>query len=45
MMIYDVQLIRMKAEFYQDENNKIWFYNASDIWTKKNKDKTDYLLT
>ena len=24
----------MKVEFFQDENHKIWFFYATDIWTR-----------
>ena len=24
----------MKCEFYQDENGKIWFFNAGEIWIR-----------
>ncbi len=33
----------MKAEFYQDENGKIWFFNASDIWLRTTKKENFFL--
>jgi len=29
----------MKAEFFKDENDFIWFYYAKDIYMRKNKHK------
>ena len=34
LKIHDVQLLRMKVEFYQDEYGKIWLFNASEIWIR-----------
>jgi hypothetical protein len=33
--IHRVDLLRMKVEFYQDDNGKVWFSHASDIFTRK----------
>lgn len=35
--LYHVEIIRMKVEFAQDENNTIWMQHASDIRTQNNE--------
>ena len=32
--VYGWLIFRMKVEFFRDENNRIWFYFAHDIWVK-----------
>ena len=34
----------MKVEFYQDENNRVWFFNAQDIWIRENITRDDILF-
>ena len=34
LKLYGQELIRMKCEFYQDENGRIWLFNVSDIWIR-----------
>ena len=33
------EILQMKAEFFKDENDFIWFYYAKDIYMRKNKHK------
>ena len=32
--IHSLDLLRMKVSFLQDDNGKIWFTHASDIYTR-----------
>eukprot|EP00347_Sterkiella_histriomuscorum_P006724 403351677 len=34
LKIHDLQLLRMKIEFYQDEYGRIWLFNANEIWIR-----------
>jgi hypothetical protein len=34
---FEMQILRMNVEFYQDENGKIWFFYASDIFAREMK--------
>jgi hypothetical protein len=34
-LLQDIEIIRMKVEFFQDETGFIQLYNASEIWTRK----------
>lgn len=42
--IHEIELMRMKCEFYQDENGRIYFFNATDIWIREVKKKDDFLF-
>ena len=34
LKIHDIHLLRLKAEFYQDEHGRIWLFHCADIWTR-----------
>ena len=38
-----MDLMRMKVEFYQDDNGKVWFSHASEIYTRKLEFVQSYL--
>ena len=34
--LYQMEILRMKCEFYKDQNGTIWFANGSQIWVRPN---------
>ena len=42
--IHDQHLLRMKVEFYQDENGKIWLFSATEIWLRTFNKENKFLL-
>ena len=41
--MHRVDLMRMEVEFYQDDNGKVWFSHASEIYTRKLEFVQSYL--
>jgi len=37
-----LEILQMKVEFYQDENDFIWFTYARDVYIRANKNKTAF---
>jgi len=33
-LMHNVDIMRMKVEFFQDENGLIQFYHAKDVWIR-----------
>tara|TARA_B110000285_G_scaffold230763_1_gene297971 strand:+ start:296 stop:541 length:246 start_codon:yes stop_codon:yes gene_type:complete len=33
-LIHNIDIMRMKVEFFQDENGLIQFYNAKNVWIR-----------
>lgn len=33
-LIHKIDIMRMKVEFFQDENGLIQFYHAKDVWIR-----------
>jgi hypothetical protein len=33
-LVHNIDIMRMKVEFFQDENGLIQFYHAKDVWIR-----------
>lgn len=38
--VWGVEVLQLKAEYLKDENGCIWLFYMRDIYTRKNKNKT-----